>query len=92
MLNKFYSFCRSVNSRVLTGAVALSALVLPAFVHAQDTGGTVTLDPSITGIDIAGGLSSVGSLVASGLALAIGLAASIWAIQLVWHKIRGVVR
>ena len=92
MFHKVFCYCRSVNSKVFTGAVALSALALPAFVHAEDTGGTVTLDPSITGIDIAGGLSSVGSMVASGLALTIGLAASIWAIQLVWHKIRGVVR
>lgn len=91
MLNKFISFCRSVNGRVLSCAFALSALAVPALVHAEG-GESIQLDSSITGIDIAGGLSSVGSMVASGLALAIGLAASIWAIQLVWRKIRGVVR
>ncbi len=92
MLHKVFDFCRSVNARVLTGAVALSAFVFPALVRAEGSGQSVTLDSSITGIDIAGGLSSVGSMVASGLALGIGLAASIWAIQLVWRKIRSVAR
>ena len=91
MLHKVFDFCRSVNARVLTGAVALSAFAVPALVRVEG-GESVQLDSSITGIDIAGGLSSVGSMVASGIALGIGLAASIWAIQLVWRKIRSVAR
>lgn len=93
MFNKICDLWRSVNARVFTGALALSAVLLPAFAHAEGSGSnTITLDSAVSGIDIASGLSSVGEKVAQCLCLGIGLAGAVWAITLCWRKIRSVVR
>ncbi|MBR0192563.1 MAG: hypothetical protein IJQ31_10915 [Thermoguttaceae bacterium] len=93
MLKKITGFWLSVNGRVFTGALALSAVLLPALVFAEGASPqTIELDEAISNINIASGLTSVGEKVATGLCLGIGLAASIWAIQLVWRKIRSSVR
>ena len=90
-MNTICEFWRGVNTRVfLAGITALGATGLgsvTAFAQ-ETTTNSISLDESISSIDLAEGLSSVGEIVAGGICLAIGFAASIWAIGLAWRKIR----
>ncbi len=73
---------------LMTRAGAALMAFGPLSVFAQDGGTAVTPDASLTGIDVAAGLSSLGSTLASGITAALGLAVGCWGVLLLWKKIK----